>query len=327
MKKQIRVFFFLIMVFALLALTGCAQSDALANTGLVVGQSYRLASGETLNEDLTIIGGSGVLEKGSKVNGDVAILGGSLSIDGEVTGDVNAMGGVVSLGNNAVIGGSVNTLGANLGRAEKSVIHGGINTGKSPLRPIQVNPTSLFAAGVKSVADFFWRIFQAFAMAALAILVSLFALRPMERAGDAMTAQPVIAGGIGLLTIIVAPALLIILLITIILSPLSLIGLLLLGVAFLFGWIVIGLVTGERLSRLVNQNWSGPVNAGIGTLVLSLMAGLLSIIPCIGWIVPFIITIVGLGGVVLTRFGMVSYPRSPTIVDMPPPSAPGAIAK
>jgi hypothetical protein len=323
MKKQTRVFFLILLVFVLLALSGCAQSDTLGSTGMVIGQSYRLASGDVLNEDLTVMGGSAVLEKGSKVNGNVAILGGSLSIDGEVSGDVNAMGGVVSLGNDAVINGSVNTLGANVSRSDKSIIHGGINTGKSPLRPpaVPVNPPSILATGLKTVTDFFWRIFQAFALAALAVLVSLFALRPMERAGDALTAQPVIAGGIGLLTLIVAPALLIILLITIILSPLSLIGIFLLALSFLFGWIVIGLVTGERISRMVNQNWSGPVSAGIGTLIVSLISGLLSIIPCIGWIIPFLITIVGLGGVVLTRFGMQSYPRSiPTIIDVPPAS-------
>jgi hypothetical protein len=260
----------------------------------------------------------------------VAILGGSMSIDGEVTGDVDGMGGVISLGDHALVHGDVNTLGVNISRAQGSEVRGSMNTGTPSLRPFRV-ASPVVQTGVKAVTDFLGRIFQAFALAALAVLISLFALRPMERAGDAMTAQPALSGGIGLLTVIVAFPLLIVLLITIILSPLSLLGALILFVAFLFGWIVLGLVTGERLSHMLNQSWSGPVSAGVGTLVLSLVSGILSYIPCIGWLIPFIITIVGIGGVVLTRFGMQNYPPpipggaapAATVIDVPPaPPAP-----
>jgi hypothetical protein len=333
MKKISALIALLFALLFLFALAGCAPVNSLTSNGLIVGQSYRLAAGDTLNEDLTLVGGSAVLEQGSVVNGSVAILGGSLSIDGEVTGDVDGMGGVVSLGDHALIHGDVNTLGVNISRAQGAVIRGSMNTGTPTIRPFRFG-SPVVETGVKAVTDFLGRIFQAFALAALAVLVSLFALRPMERAGDAMTAQPALSGGIGLLTIIVAPAVLIILLITIILSPLSLVGLLILGVAFLFGWVVLGLVTGERLSHMLSQSWSGPVSAGVGTLVLSLVSGILSYIPCIGWLIPFTITIVGIGGVVLTRFGMQSYPPivhsgmapAPAVIDVPPMAPPPAPA-
>jgi hypothetical protein len=295
----------LVIALALLALTACTP-DELSRDGLVVGQSFRLSSGETLNQDLTIAGGSAVLEEGSVLNGDVAVMGGTLSINGEVNGDVSAMGGVVTLGTQAVIRGSVNTVGANLSKANGAVVEGKISGEPGDITlPDISNP--VIDAG-KWIANLFWRIFQAFAVAALAVLVSLFAQRPMERAGDTITAQPILAGGLGLLTLAVLPVLFVILAVTIVLSPVSLLGLLGLGVALVFGWLVIGMVVGERIARMLNQTWSAPLCAGIGTLAVALVNALLGSIACIGWILPFLVSVVGVGGVILTRFGTVPYP-------------------
>ncbi len=298
-----------LVALTLILLAGCSPAANAESDGLVVGQSYRLRSGETLNEDLTVVGGSVELEKDSRVNGNVAVLGGSLSINGEVTGDVSAMTGVVSIGDTAIISGNVYTLGATVSKSENAIVKGTIGTGRPNINlPGSIRPS------IESGGRFVWNVistlFQCLALAALAVLVSLFALRPMERVSDTMMAQPVLAGGLGLLTSVVLPVLLVILSITIILLPVGLLGILGLAIAFLFGWISAGLVTGERISQALKQNWSGPVSAGAGTLVLSIAAALLQgIIPCIGWLVPFLVAVIGLGSVILTRFGLVPYPQ------------------
>jgi hypothetical protein len=61
---------------------------------------------------------------------------------------------------------------------------------------------------------------------------------------------------------------------------------------------------GDRLGRLFKVQWAPPVSAGIGTLVLSLFSSIFALVPCVGWVLPTVIAIVGLGGVFLTRFGM-----------------------
>jgi hypothetical protein len=307
MKPKLKLTTILFFLLALVLLAGCSPIYNIDTGGLVVGQSYRLRSDETLNEDLTVVGGSAELEEGSKVNGNVAILGGSLSINGEVTGDVNAMGGVVSVGDTAVIHGNIQTLGATVSRSENATILGSIGSGQPTVRlPGTARPT--IQSGMQVIWKFISPIFQSFALAALAVLVSLFALRPMEHIGDAMTGQPFTAGGIGLLSAVVLPVMMVIISITIILLPVGLIGILALGLAFLFGWVSAGLVTGERLAQAFRQNWSGPVSAGVGTLALSLAAALVGSIPCIGWIAPFLVGVVGLGSVILTRFGLQAYP-------------------
>ncbi|GAP07156.1 MAG TPA: polymer-forming cytoskeletal protein [Anaerolinea thermolimosa] len=315
--------FLLAILIATLALaSACAPTFRSEGDGLVVGQSYRLRSGETLNNDLTVVGGSAVLETGSTVNGNVAILGGSLSIDGEITGDVSAMGGVVSIGDTAIINGDVLSLGATISKSEKAIIRGNIGAGRPGINLPSVS------SQVSNSVNFLWRliapIFQSMAIATLAVLVSLFALRPMERIRTTMLTQPVLAGGLGLLSIVVLPILLVLVAITIILLPVSLLGILGLAIALLLGWISAGLLVGERLAEAFKTSWSPPVSAGIGTLILSLAAALANgIIPCIGWIVPFLVIIISLGGIILTRFGMTSYPPPSTssISPVPPPDA------
>lgn len=322
MKTRQWWFFLVVLIATLIMASACAPTIRSEGDGLVVGQSYRLRSGETLNHDLTVVGGSATLEAGSKVDGNVAILGGTLSIDGEITGDVSAMGGVVSIGDTAIIDGDVLSLGATISKSERAVIRGNIGAGRPGINLPSVR------SRVSSSVNFLWRliapIFQSMALAALAVLVSLFALRPMERIRTTMLVQPVLAGGLGLLSIVVLPILLVLVAITIILLPVSLLGILGLAIALLLGWISAGLLVGERLAEAFKATWSPPVSAGVGTLILSLAAALANgIIPCIGWIVPFLVIIISLGGIILTRFGMTSYPPSSTssVSSIHPPDA------
>ncbi|MCX8025556.1 MAG: hypothetical protein N3A60_10170, partial [Thermanaerothrix sp.] len=123
-----------------------------------------------------------------------------------------------------------------------------------------------------------------------------------------MQSAPVQSGIVGFLTFLVGLGVLLVMAITIIFLPLSLLGALALGLAWIYGWLAAGLLTGEKIAELLHTSWSGPVSAGIGTLVLSLMANLLGAIPCVGWMIPFAVTMIGLGAVILSRLGTQKYP-------------------
>lgn len=305
MKRTSRLAFLLLALFAILSLGGCV-SFPFSEEGLVVGNNFRLASGEVLDDDLTIVGGNAVLEEASRVNGDVAVIGGNLRVDGEVNGDVSVMGGSVELQENAVVRGSVNQLGGTIDQHEEARVEGGSGFNRGPFDMPSMR-TPRFNIDFSPITDIMLAFLRAFALAALAILVTLFAPTPLERVGQAALSQPAISGGIGLLTTVVVPALMLLLGITIILLPLSLLGLIVLGLAILFGWLALGMITGRQISRWLNQRWSDPVNAGVGTITLSLVASMANVIPCVGWIVGFIISVIGLGAVVVTRFGTQFY--------------------
>ena len=104
----------------------------------------------------------------------------------------------------------------------------------------------------------------------------------------------------------------VILAITIILIPVAFIGLLILAFAVAFGWIAIGLEVGQRISRMFHQDWALPLSAALGTFVLNFVANGIGFIDCVGWLVPFLIGILGLGAVLLSRFGTQPYPPTET---------------
>ncbi len=297
-----RIPLFLLILLAMLALAGCG---AVKGT-LVMGDTYRLESGQTLEDDLTVMGGVAELEEDSTVQGDVSVMGGTLRISGLVEGDISVIGGSVVLTDTARVDGDVTQVGGSVSKAEGAVV-GGVFDKTDPTIRVPRGPM-MGVRDLDPILSPFMAFFQSLAIAALAVLVFLFAARPMERVGQAVIGQPVVSGGIGLLTVVVAPALLVILGITIILLPVTFLGIILFVIAWAFGWIALGLATGRNIARMFNRTWTDPVSAGVGTLVLSLVASLFNlIIPCIGGIPGFLAGIIGLGAVVATRFGTVDY--------------------
>ena len=200
------------------------------------------------------------------------------------------------------------------------------------VKPPQPNPIfSLFFGAAKVF-------FQAVAVALLAMLAMMFLQPQVERVGQAITTQPLISGGVGLLTMFGAPVVIfivvIIMAVTIILIPVAvavaLLGSLLIALAWLFGMIALGQEVGERFTRAINQSWAPVLTAGFGTFLLMLVAGAIGQIPCVGWLVPAVLGLLGVGAVVLTRFGaralqapvMTVYtPPTPPVPPAPPPDA------
>jgi len=143
--------------------------------------------------------------------------------------------------------------------------------------------------------------------AILAALIVLFVPLPVARIARAIANQPGTTAGIGLLSIIALPVLLVLIAFTIILIPVSLIGVLAMFIAFTAGWTAIGLEVGKRLARAMTWDIQPVVEAGLGTLVLSVVANGIGMIPVIGWLAPVAVSIMALGGIVLTRFGSQEY--------------------
>ncbi len=78
--------------------------------------------------------------------------------------------------------------------------------------------------GIGFVGGFLWWLGRSFIWAILALLVVLFLPRNAERAADAAVAKPVVAGGLGCLTLLIAPAILFLLIMTICGIPIGVSG-------------------------------------------------------------------------------------------------------
>ena len=340
-----RVLAVLVVLGALaLALPAPAYAAPVADDQVVFGGDFVLKSGEVLLGDLVLFGGNATLEAGSRVNGDVFLMGGNAEIAGEVTGDVALLGGNVELLATAHVYGDAVAIGGNLIRAAGARVDGQVAEGNEFIGPFDfswpfdfgfdgvrgIGPVESLRMGFSPVLGLIWFGFRSLLLAAVAVLVVMFWPQPTDRTGRAAIAQPILGGGLGLLTIVVGPILLLVLAITILLIPVTLIGIVLLLVAGLFGWIAIGLEVGKRLAEAFKWELQPPAAAGLGTLVLSLVVGGLGLFPCVGWLAPFLVASIGLGAVMLTRFGSREYAGGSAPAPMPklpPPPEPPAPPK
>lgn len=311
MKTMLKLFLpFILMTFLLLALPGQALAAQLVK--VIVGGTFTLESGETLDEDLTVVGGTVVLEEGSTVNGNIFVLGGSLEINGVVNGDVVATGGYIKLGESALVEGDITSAGGYVDQDAGAQINGEIQselTGPFPLVLPGIARLPVLQFTVSPIWNGLWFVAQVLILAALAVLIAMFFPKQLERVNRTIAAQPLIAGSMGLLTGFIFPFVVLFLVITICLIPVALVGGVLLGVLLLFGWVAFGLEVGQRLAVLFKQEWAAPISAGVGTFVLTLVIGGAGKIWCIGWLFPTAVALVGLGAALLTRFGGRNYPE------------------
>jgi hypothetical protein len=264
------------------------------------------------------------------------MIGGNTEVSGTLAKDLVLIGGQVHLKDTAVVHGDIATVGGQVSRDPKAQVDGNmvenipaptIEIPNLPIRPNLPNVPNVPKPPIIHVdANPFGEamnvILRAIAVAALAMLLALFLQPQLERVSDAILRQPVLAGSFGLLAAVVAPLAILILVVTIILIPVALLVVIVLPLAWLFGIIALGQEVGERFTQGINQTWAPVLTTGFGTFLLMLVGGYIGMIPCVGWIAPFLIGVVGIGGVILTWFGSRSGPGTLAVqpVEVPPAS-------
>jgi len=334
LNRIMLIFVILASVLAFFPSRVFAQAQVGGDSPIVFGQNYTLSEGQTI-KDLILFGGNAVIMSGATVTGDILIFGGNLSMSGAVQGGITSFGGNVTINDTGVVTGVLNTVGGNRSIAPQAKIGGQISDpSRLPFRipsTIFTPSTSInFGPGISLL----WAIFFSLLMAALAVIVSLFLREPTMNVARTITGEPIISGVVGLLTLVIAPAIFLVLAITIVLIPLALLFILIFGVTLVFGWIALGMALGERLAGLFRTQWAVPVCAGIGTLTLSMLANLTLALTgswfwalcCIGLPIILLLNMISLGGVISSRYGIQLYstrlhPQSPIPPAPVPPSA------
>ncbi len=297
----------------------CAGGNTTVESGQTVddlalfGCNGTIRSGGTVRGDVVVFGGNLTVDSGGQVNGNIAVFGGAASVGGTVNGDVAIAGGSVNLGSTAVVNGSVRVAGGSLNRAEGATIHGGVTQENNPRVPPIVWPTVITRTfpsdGVGFAAfDFFRNVITALALAALGALLVVFFPQPTRRVMETAQNQIGPSLGTGCLTMLVTPVLLILLAITIIGIPVTVILAIVAAAAWIFGWIAIGYLAGEKILEALKVRDIVPILAVVvGVLILAV----LTFVPCLGGLLGLLIGALGLGAVVLTRFGTRPYPYTP----------------
>jgi predicted flap endonuclease-1-like 5' DNA nuclease len=298
-----------LLVLLLVAASVAPVAFAQGTTGdkVVMGDSYTLQEGQTLNGNLLVMGGNAAVNNGATVQGDVTVLGGTFTLDGTVTGNLALVGGAAHLGNTAVVDGNLSNIGGSLDRAPGAVVRGTTNSGfTAPARPVIPSPmTPEFGVQTTAPRSWFARFLgwqfgtlgSILLMGLLGSVLVLLAPRGVGRVASATAVQPALSFVFGLLTLIVGFLAGAVLLLA---CGLGLLVWLVLLAAMVLGWIGIALWLGQRLlNGLKMRTASSIAEVLVGVVIITFLSRL----PCIGWLFWLIFASWGLGGVVLTRFG------------------------
>ena len=298
---------FLITLAVCILFAGCAPYESLVENKIVLGGTQRMTSDQLLDGDYINIGGNVTLDEGSTILGDVISIGGTMILNGKIQGELTSIGSNISLGEQAIVSGDATAIGGNLNPSNKTSIQGGTyfygNSSRTPVKITvpKITIPNLVLPDPSTRYVFFF--LQVLSLAVLGMLITLFFGKQVMRISGSIIARPYLAGGLGLLTAIVLPTILLVLMVTIILIPLSILGILILMVATLIGWIAMGQIIGSRLFALIKQPCASPVCTGVGTLILTLVASGIGMVPWVGFIAGLVAALVGLGGVFISGFG------------------------
>ncbi|MCJ7717297.1 MAG: E3 binding domain-containing protein, partial [Anaerolineales bacterium] len=270
-------------------------------------------------------------------NGDTVVLGGNVTSNGTINGNLVAMGGIVELLDQAQVNGDLTVLGGTFDQSDGAGISGNIITEENvPFEFTWPERVGLFDGNFPALQfqqlpfiSASWFFFRILIWTGLAILIALFTQDQAAVINRAAFGQPVMSIVAGLGVVFVAPLILIALIITILLSPVSLLGIFALIAAWVVGLVALSIEIGRKLAEALNQSWPTPLMAGLGMFILSLFFnGFNQVVPCVGWLPRFVLGLWVLGAVTLTRFGTREYPDTDPMeqVDSVPAQLPPAFA-
>ena len=245
-----------------------------------------------INDDVTI-------EENIKVR-NVFVLRGQITINGTVEQNVVAIGGSIVLTRTAVVNGDVVALGGIIVMGKGADVHGTLT---------EINSSNISAAISDLLSDdwegwsWLFAIFSVvvfFAILILALLIVALIPKPIQVIAETITTNTFkvsLSGLLGLLLIVPIAVLLTISVIGIVLIPLEMI---LVVSAALLGFIAVSQLVGRRVLMLIKRTGGGVIRQTFWGLITLWLIGW---IPYVGWIIKVLAVVLGLGGVIITRFG------------------------
>jgi hypothetical protein len=287
-------------IFALLCLSlllsGC-QTEGLYQVTLITEGEHTLSGSQA--GDLLVLEGDVHLDSDGTWDGTIYLLAGTLEVGGVVTGDVFAFGGEIHLGEEARIRGNFNYGGGNLTGETSPVVQGTVHTGTGVQVP-EVLPEQDRGAGETILS---WLV-TGLLVGGLALLGERFMPHSLARVREAARKHGVVSGAMGILVGIVGVSLIVTLAYTILLIPVALLGVLILILAIIYGWIAVGSWLGRYVRRRTGVSIPAWLAVFLGTFGFMVFQNLLALLPFVGGLLGILIALVGLGAVFITRFGL-----------------------
>jgi len=271
----------------------------------LVGDVYVLKENEKINGNIAGIGTTLVIEDGAAVIGDISLIGSKVEVFGYVTGDTNVFAGTTHIYNTAIINGSINQIAHQINIEPGALISGEINTFAFPTQ-LSIGETGKLENILDWLNPTGWIAFQLIRnliLVFITVLIIFLFKMPTLRVVRCIKKNVAVSWGVGLLVILAAPIVSLFLIITICLSPIGIILILAFLIVDIWGWAGISFIIGNNFTCWLKLDWSEEAEVTIGAVLLGLASTLLAFLPCVGFMTSTMISAVGLGGIVISKFG------------------------
>lgn len=264
---------------------------------LAIGSATVIDSSEDLCSDITSFGGPVVIR--GQVQGDVVSFGGNVVIGGTVNGDVKLYGGTMTVQKGASIHGNIHFCGGNRIDVPASQLNGAVISCQTSIIQLLIQDSG---PGLRLLLILIW----------VAVGSLLTWLLPEHVMLVRTTAHIKLKRSLvlGLLSILLAPVVLIVLIALIISIPLAIIVTIGFIAAWTLGTVAMGWLVGDSIvRRVLPQHNTRLMQVVVGLTVLIVAESL----PYIGGFISVGVGLIGLGAVLLSRFGtrLYSKPKHP----------------
>ncbi len=283
---------------------------------VVRSRRHRTSSDST---DLVRMGESITVEPGQEVPGDVVAIGGTVHVLGHVRGDAVSIGGDVILSGDGAVDGDAVSVGGTVKRGPGTRV-GGQNIG---MRFIPSGMFSMFRPDHRPALGILFHLVKILVLFFIGWLLITLGESRVRGTGGYLDTHLWKSLLTGIAILVLYPAAFVLLLVTVVGIPLGLLSPVALAVAMTVGYLVTAILVGQRV---LGGTAPAAASEQRGYLIKGLALGLLVFegIPLVGiifgafggpmryvgwvllvfgWAVIFVASTIGLGALVLSRFG------------------------
>lgn len=275
---------------------------------------------ERTSSDLVRMGESLVVPAGQLVKGDAVVIGGNLDVYGTVNGDAVVVGGTLHLHDGCVVHGEAVAVAGTVVKEDGAAVGGqevSIGMGIEKILPWSWTHRTYSPGRSAWLAVRKGLIRLVLTLFAVLVFVDLFS-RPTARVANKIREDYFRTGLAGMLAVILTPVSILVLVISIVgILLLPFLGILI-GIAFVWGWVAVSLATGRTLGGRFFPDLGTPrLQALLGAALLyttvfagELILGLGGFFAFAGWtlviagkVITTVAFLIGFGAVLMTRFG------------------------
>ncbi|SEQ97430.1 bactofilin family protein [Natrinema salaciae] len=223
------------------------------------------------------------------VSGPVYVIGGEFRVNGTVDGDVTQLSGSLVVEDGATIGGELQHIGGSEELSDDAVI--------------TERTTVVFESAESGpVAAYTPFVLTTLMLALVGSLLSRKHELLLDTVGTAVQDHPLISFTVGALLFVTFLSVFVFMAFTLILLPVSILGLLIGLLIISYGIIALGYLAGQQL----NTPRVG-LPTGLGTVAIMVLLQVIGLIPILGDLIAGGLLLTGLGAVVLTYFGLQEF--------------------